>query len=133
MSVIVDQRLSSNIQDIANFEGKFSEGDVGELRLYLTENLTDEQLKQLTSDIQKRGCTLTELIKQDAKVLVIHFVKLSNPLIAITDSLASQGIKTVGWQIIKDTMNVKLLGLPLWLWGIGGIGIISMVMLSRNK
>ncbi len=130
MAIIVDQKLSNNTTDIAVLENKFASGDIGELRLYLSQDMTDDELKLLEDNIKSKGVILTDPIKEDAKTLVIRFQKASDPLVAITDSLSSLGIDFSAWQLIKNTMVSSI---PTWLWVAGGLSLLLILYLALRK
>ncbi len=133
MAVIVDQKLNNNTTDITVLENKFITGDVGELRLYLSQDMTDDELKSLEDNIKSKGGILTEPIKEDARTLVIKFQKASDPLVLITDTLSSLGINFSAWQLIKSGTNSTVSSIPTWLWVAGGLSLLLIWYLALRK
>ena len=107
-----------NISDLPKSENEFAEGDEGEVRLYLTENISEEQLQKLQDDILEKRVKLTEEIKQDARIVVIKFRKeiLALGTIAIA-ALVIVGL-IIAWQLLKAAAAI-----PIWVWALGGIGL----------
>ena len=108
----------SDLSELPKYESLFSEGDRGELRLYLEQPATQEELQEM----QDIGVVLTEPIAQDAGVMVIKFEKRVAPLVIFAGAIL---VAVVGWQLLKTVSEV-----PIWAWVAGAIGV---VMLLRRK
>ena len=131
---IVAEELNEDIQNIASFEKKYSEGDIGELKVYLQYPISDDTVTQLENGIKSKGVVLTDPIKTDSRVLIIHFKKAVEPLNIISSSLSNLGIQIVGWQLFKDTISKNVLGMPMWAWGIGGLlAVIILLSMTKDK
>ena len=122
--VLVAEQVTSNLNEVPQYESSYKEGDTGELRLYLSQDLTQIQIDDLEKDIVSKGVILTKPITQDARVLIISFQKAIAPLLIIAGSVGIIAIGILGWQIWKSTSY----GVPVWVWGliIGGIIIYAI-------
>ena len=116
----------TQLKDITENEALFSEHDMGELRLYMTEKLSDENLSKIEDDIIKSGVILTEPITQEAHILSIHFQKAIAPLLIIVGVIGAIGVGVAGWQLLK------LENIPWWVWVGGGLmGLMLLIELRR--
>jgi len=104
-----------NLNELPNNEDKFSEGDRGEVRFYLNESLSQPALQDLQDKLLERGVTLTEPIKQDARIVVVRFEKRIAPLLIIAGIVV---VGIVGWQLLKEAAKI-----PVWMWAIGAIAL----------
>ena len=114
------------IDGLSKYEYRFREGDTGELRLYVKQSLSQEDIERLESEIRSQGVVLTAPIVQDARVIVIKFQKAIAPLLIIAGVVGTVVVGLIGWQLFKDG-----LGLPLWAWIAGGV--VAIYALSRRK
>ena len=127
---VIAETLSETTQDIVPFERKYSEGDTGELRLYLQYPISKDTLSQLESNIVSKGVVLTEPIRTDSRVLVINFKKATEPLNIISSSISGLGIETVGWQLFKDEVAKNIVPILI---GVGAISLITILLITRKK
>jgi len=126
--MIIAESLSSDIGIISQFEEYFAEYDYGELRIYVEQELTDTQIYQLEQDIIGQGVVLTEPISQDARIIVIKFQKAIAPLLIIGTAIAAIVSGIIGWQLF-----IEPLGIPLWVWAIGGAGLAYLIFMPSKK
>ncbi len=130
MAELVGESLSSDLTDLSQYETQYSEGDTGEVRVYLDRQLTDEALRSIENNIRSQGVVLTGPVTQDVRVLVIPFKKAIAPLAIIAivvGAVALVGSTILGWQIFK---SVKA-GVPLWVWGVGGAALLYLILSSK--
>jgi len=123
---LLGENLGSDLSPIPDYDSYFREGDTGELRLYISESLSDEVIGQLETEICSQGVILTEPIAQDARVVVIKFKKAIAPLIIIIGAVIAIGASILGWQIFKSVQ----MGVPLWVWLVGG-GALLYILLEK--
>jgi len=121
-----------NVAEMERAESLLTEGDAGEVRLYLSQEPTQQQLQSLQDGLLERGVILTEPIAYDARILSIRFVKGIAPLIVI--GLVVGGIGTLlagitGWQVFRMTRA----GIPLWVIGVGGAALLYLLVLRPAK
>lgn len=121
---LIGENLSSGLSSLPGYEAYYKEGDIGELRLYVSQPLSDETIEQLESEIISKGVYLTEPIAQDARVVIIKFKKTIAPLLIIAGAIAAIGVGLLGWQIFKLTA----LGVPIWAWIVGGGALLYLVL-----
>lgn len=127
--VLVAEQLTQSLGEVPQYESKFSEGDTGELRLYLTQDLSQIQIDNLESDIIGKGIVLTNSVVQDARILIISFKKAMPPLSEIKESISKIGGQfIIGWQLFKD----EKWGMPLWAWALIGGALIYSIIKSRS-
>ena len=103
------------LKELPEHEDKLREGDRGEVRLYLSESISQDSLQQLQDNILSQGVTLTEPIKQDARIVVVRFEKRIAPLLIIAGIVV---VGIVGWQLLKEAAKI-----PVWMWAIGAIAL----------
>jgi len=127
MSNLVAEHLGDDLSLLPDYEVNFGEGDRGEIRLYLAEPLTQEQVDSIETELCSQGVVLTGPVVQDARVLSIKFEKRIAPLLIIGGVVAAVVAGLLGWQIFKTTQ----MGVPWWLWAVG-IGSI-LYLLFRTK
>ena len=128
---LIAESLGNNLSNLSDYENKFSEGALGELRIYLDRPLYQNEIDQIEYDIRSQGVILTAPIVQDARVLVIKFKKAIAPLAIIAiavGGILAVGAGLLGWQIWKSTQ----LGVPLWAWLIGGAALVYLLFTSET-
>ena len=126
---LIGESLGKDLSTLVSYEGYYREGDKGELRLYVESLLTRETIEQLEAEIINQGVTLTESIKQDARVVVIRFQKRIAPLLIIGGVLVAIVGGILGWQIF---MSVQL-GVPIWVWLVGGLSLVYLLFREPVK
>jgi hypothetical protein len=125
---LVAEHIGNNITVLSDYENQFNEFDSGEVRFYVEQDLSNEEIAQLESDIVGQGVVLTSPILQDANMIVIKFRKELAPLAIIALAVGGMGaIGILGWQLFKYISAV-----PWWVWIAGGIAIF-MVIFSKDK
>ena len=127
---LVAEQLGNNITSIAVHESAFAEGDKGELAVYLSRPLTQDDIFSLEQNILSQGVVLTEPIAQDSGILVIKFQKAMAPLLIIGIAVAAVAISVsgvLGWQIFKLTPEQA----SVQLWSI--LGLAFAYWLFKNK
>ena len=122
---VIAESLSDKIDNLSSYENYFSEGDVGELRIYLDRLLYQDEMDCLRTEIENQGVMLISPIAQDARVLVVRFRKAVAPLAIIARIIVTVGIGIIGWQLFKES------GFPLWGWILGGI--VGCTLLRRKS
>ena len=127
MKELIAEELSNSISSLPNYEVYFSEGDTGELRLYLERPLYQGEIDQLEQQILSQGVVLTEPIMQDTRIVSIKFQKTIAPLVIIAIAIVAVITGLLGWQIWKSVQ----LGVPLWLWAIAGGAVLYLLLSSK--
>lgn len=125
--VLVAEKLTPSLDEVPQYESSYKEGDIGELRVYLQDNLTEEQVRLIEHEIIDQGVILIAPITQDSRILIIHFRKAIAPLIIIVGAISAIGTGILGWQMWKGTKY----GIPIWAWGVLAGGIL-VYLLSSN-
>ena len=123
---LVGENISNDLSTLPKYEAYFGEGDVGELRLYVSQPIDIEQLE---NELCNKGVYLTEPIVQDARIVVIKFKKMIAPLLIIAGAIAAIGVAVLGWQVFT---TVKA-GVPLWCWFIGGGALLYLMLREPVK
>ena len=116
-----------NFSDFPTDTTILREGEEGEIRVYLSEQLSRDELRVIQDELLRQGVVLTSSVYVVSNVLVIPFRKEFDPLGTIKTVL--DFITTpfqIAWQIIKTTSSI-----PWWAW-IGGIGIGAYLLLSSE-
>ena len=113
-----------DINELEQSESLLAEGEAGEVRLYLSQEPTIEQLQELQDGLLERGVILTEPIAYDARIVSIKFRKGIAPLVIV--GLVAGGIMgtVLGWQVFGSSKGS-------WIWPVAGI--IGIVWLIRRK
>ena len=127
---LVAENLGSDISFLGDYEVCYQEHDTGELRLYVDQPLSYDDINQMEYEICSQGIVLTEPIKQDARVVVISFQKAIAPLAIIAiivGGIVAIAASLLGWQIFKYTK----LGVPIWVWAVGGIALLYLLFSSK--
>lgn len=114
-----------NIESLSGFEGIFNEGDKGEVRIYLSNELTMAEIQKLQDDIVAKGVVLSEPIVQDMRIVVIKFEKRIAPLLIIA---AAIGVAIIGWQLFK-----AISAIPWWTWLVGGGTVLYLLTRKGAK
>ena len=126
---LVGENISNDLSTLPKYEAYFGEGDTGELRLYVSEFLTDNAIQQLEDEIIAKGVVLTEPITQDARIVVIKFKKMIAPLLIIVGAVVAIGAGILGWQVFKTTQ----MGVPIWVWVVGGSALLYLLLREPVK
>jgi len=127
---LIAENLGQDLSTLENYEVYYKEGDRGEVRLYLSENLPEDRIQLLEGELLNQGVVLTEPIKQVTRCLYIKFEKRLAPLAIIAiavGGIAVIGGALLGWQIFKSTQ----LGVPLWVWLVGGAAILYLLFTTE--
>ena len=98
----------SALSSLGSYENLFQEGDKGEVRIYLSNSLSEVQVANLNSSIVNAGVLLTHPIEQVSRIIVIPFQKAFPPLAIIAAIIASIGAIILGWQLLRDTTRTLL-------------------------
>ena len=120
---IVSEKLGNNISELPEHESSFSEGDMGELRVYLSEEINTEGIE---ADLLSKGVQLIGPVLQDAKIMIIRFKNTAGTLSGISETIKDVGI--VGWQLFKESK------VPGWAYATVGIlaGVIALGWLGKK-
>lgn len=118
--------LSGTLTALPELEQYFNEFDSGVLYIYTGNELTDSQIYQIEQNILSQEVRLLEPVGYDSGVLVIKFQKAIAPLLIITLAIGGVVAAVTGWQIFKSTQ----LGVPLWVWAVGGLGLLYLFFSS---
>ena len=127
---IIGQSLKGDLSGIGECERYLNEGDIGEVRIYLKNEASQEQLQQIEKDILLQGVTLNGHVTEIVNCVIVPFIKKSSPLAAIASvgtDLTNNDI--IGWQIIKTSLST----VPTWVWWAGGLGIFAITMTALRK
>ena len=128
--MIVAEQISDSLDGVLRYESSFNEGDIGELHIYLQNDLEQDKINELQQSILVTGVVLIDEIRQDARKLIIRFQKAMPPLLAISSSVSMIAGFIIGWQLLQD---VKA-GLPLYVWAIiGGLTLYILSQTSQGK
>ena len=127
---LVAENLGSDISFLGDYEVCYQEGDTGELRLYVDQPLSYDDVSQLEYEICSQGVVLIGPIKQDARVVVISFQKAIAPLAIIAiivGGIVAIAAGLLGWQIFKYSK----LGVPVIVWVVG-LGALAYLLFSSE-
>lgn len=72
---LIDQKLSSNLNDLFKINANTKDGENIILDLYLSQNLTEDQITAIETELINKGVKLLNHVKQDANILNISFTK----------------------------------------------------------
>ena len=121
---IIAENISNGLTGLADCDNMFSEGEEGELLIYLENDLPDTEIDSIEQQLCDQGVVLTKPVACDARVLVIGFQKAMPPLVVIA-SLAITGV--IGWQLLK-AVNVST-----WVWALAIGGVATYVLIRSLK
>ena len=116
-----------DINKLEQSESLLAEGEAGEVRLYLSQEPTIEQLQELQDGLLERGVILTEPIAYDARIVSVKFRKGIAPLVIIGLVVGGLFATGIGWQVFKATRA----GIPLWVIGLGGAALLYLLLRSK--
>ena len=122
---LIGEDIGHELDSLPKYEGYYKEGDIGELRLYVAETLSEDILGNLEHNIRSQGVVLTAPIIQEARIIVIKFQKAIAPLLIIAGAVGIVVVGIIGWQLWKEP-----LGIPWWVWIIGG-GALAYLLLRK--
>ena len=125
--MLIGEYIGDSLGTLPGYEVYYSEGSRGELRLYLNESLSNDDLLMLENNILGQGVILTSPIEQDANIVSIKFQKAIAPLLIIAGAVTLIVGSLIGWQIFKTTQ----MGVPLWVWLVGGLALAYIVFTSE--
>ena len=114
----------TQLSEVIPLESEFAEGNKGEIRLYLDREMSDSELVALETSLLEQGVVLTDVVKQDARIVLISFQKAIAPLIII-GGIAIAGL--LGWQLYKQVTEIDMTTMLL----VGGGGLAAYLLL-RN-
>ena len=98
------------------------EGQEGDLRVYLEEDLSLEQLQVLQESMLSQGLVLTSPLVQVSRILSVHFRKKVDPMLIMVSSFSQVAVGILGWQLLASSST------PTWAWmgaGIAGLWFLS--------
>ncbi len=112
-----------DLEKLAQYEGKFNEGDKGEARFYLDSALSEYQLQA----IREKLTEIEAEVSQSHNVLVVKFRKGVFPLLPIVIAVSALGASFFGWQLFKQVSQV-----PIWAWVLG-LAVVGYLVLREVK
>ena len=116
----------SNLSELPLQESRLQEGETGEVRLYFSRELSQDELNRLQTEILTRGATLTGPITQVSRVVIIPFQKQLGPLAIIALAVAGiVGATLLGWQLLGE-------GTSVWPWLLAG-GVLLIFLATRKR
>ena len=121
----------TDIKDIAAYDALFSEGDRGEVRIYLNTEMSEPAIRQLTKELMEKGALLTGPITCESRILSIRFEKRVAPLLIIAGIASVLGIGFAGWQVFKPKWGAPL-GVPMVVW-VAGAALIGVLLYMGVK
>ena len=124
---LIGENLGSNISSLDKYEVYYNEGDEGELRLYVSESVSENVLVSLENEILGQGVTLTAPIVQEARIISVKFRKEIAPLLIIALAVGAIIVGLLGWQIFQ----LVVAGIPLWVILIGGGALLYLMFASE--
>jgi len=127
---LVGENRGSDLESLPEYEADYKEGDRGEIRLYLSEPIDTNTIRQIEDELLSQGVALTENIRQDAGILAIRFRKSLAPLaivaIVVGGLVVVAGI-LIGWQIFR----LKYAGVPTWVIVVGAAAALYLILTSK--
>ena len=100
--------------------------DTWELRLYVSEVVSEDKLTDLEEELIKQEVSLTKDVEQEAHIVSFSFKKSSLETIrcAIEVSEVLSEVELLGWQVVNESSGNK------WAWVIGAT--LLLVILFKN-
>jgi len=114
----------TNIESLLQYDNIFTKGTKGELRLYLKDEISQEQVQQFQNEISIGNVHLLESIGYVSKVMVIKFEKGIDTFLIIAGTAGLLGMSIVGWQLFKKVISVVSLLV---------VGGLTYLFLRRKK
>ncbi len=130
---LIAESLTGNLETLSQYESSLAEGARGEVRVYVSQDLEQQQLDDIENQLLTKGVVLTGHVVQDARTVIIPFQKAIAPLLIIgliVGGLGLIGSTVLGWQIFSDPLGFKLLGIPWYVWGIGAVALMYLFFKS---
>ncbi len=115
----------TNLSELEACESLLSEGQNGQVRLYLDRSITPLELQQVEDTIVGQGVVLTQPIQAAETIMVISFQKAIAPLAIIVGAVGLVAAVVLGWQLMSN-----FLGIPVWMWLVGG-GLLVWALARR--
>lgn len=115
-----------DLSTIGSVEQFFNENDYGEMRVYVDHTISEQEIVDIEQSILSQEVVLTTPIIQDSNILIIKFQKKIAPLIIIAGVLVAAVGGILGWQVFQATKY----GIPVWAWGLLGLGVIMIFFSS---
>lgn len=112
----------TDLNTLGSYESLFGERDKGEVRFYLNESVSQEELQYIQDELLNQGVTLTKPVAQEARILAINFEKRIAPLVIIVAVVGVVIAGILGWQLFEAVEEV-----PNWLWIGGGLGLLYLI------
>ena len=114
------------LEELSSLDSLYGEGETGKVRIYMDRNLSDIELVGLETQLVEKGVTLTEPIRQDARILEINFQRTSLPLLIIAGVVGTVIVGVIGWQVFSAIGEI-----PWWAWAVGIFGV-GFLMLRKK-
>ena len=123
----------TDIQSLAAQEPLFQEGDKGEVRIYMSTEMSESAIGQLTKELTDKGVVLTGPISYESRMLSIKFEKRILPLVPIAIAVVGVlGPGFLGWQLFKPSWGAPLgISMGVWVAGAALIGLLFYMGVKR--
>lgn len=123
---LVAEHIGDGFDTLGDFEDRFAEFEKGELRIYVNDALTQEQLSTVENEILCHGAHLTAPVTQDGGVVFVRFQKRIAPLLILAAAgalviVAVGGV--LGWQVFRVVQDV-----PNWAWIVLGTSVAVLLI-----
>ena len=114
-----------SLTELEACESLLSEGQSGQVRLYMDRSLTSLELQQVEDTIVGQGVILTQPIQAAETIVVVSFQKAIAPLTIIVAAVGLVAAAVLGWQLMSEFW-----GIPVWMWLLGG-GLLVWALKSK--
>lgn len=104
LNYTIGESLEDDLETLINYQGYLSEGDDGELRVYLREHLSDIRLQGIQKQLITSGVTLLGPVSQSHGCLFISFSYNDATLLALSNIKVS---RPMGWQLFDSKAMKK--------------------------
>ena len=130
MYQLIDQQLSQDLIGIDRSEDHFPEYGRGKVVIYMSNDLTHDDIMNIETGIRNEGVYLTAPIVQEGRALHIQFEKRIAPLLIIGGVVAAlvvAGTAFFGWQVFQQIGDIS----PYLPWILGAGGLLLLWFLVR--
>lgn len=128
---LIAEGTAETFNNLGQYEVYFNEHDEGELRVYLSRDLSESDITSIQNGLLEQGVVLTDDVRQAHQILSVKFRKEIAPLVIA--ALVIGGVLIIGTVILGWQLSKWFTGVPWWVLALGAVTVLYIVLEEPAK